>query len=209
MVEPEVIALIAERKIQEAIEEGKFDNLPGKGEPLPLEHDQQVPLAARIANQVLKNAGVLPDWIQTSRDIEQERLEISHMRSKLVAENRKRLQRLSALPAGHPAREEHMRWHARQRTAWLKRIREVNHLVLKLCLISPSQMVSTVPYKIEQETARFDAEFVLPGSQAVEPESPAESKHGLLHLLAHERYEQGRDTLDGWISGIFHRKRSQ
>ena len=42
MIDPEVIARVAERKIQEAIEEGKFDNLPGKGKPIVFEEDAGV-----------------------------------------------------------------------------------------------------------------------------------------------------------------------
>jgi hypothetical protein len=35
--------IIAERKILEAQKNGEFDNLPGKGKPLQLEDDSQIP----------------------------------------------------------------------------------------------------------------------------------------------------------------------
>ena len=38
-----VIELIAERKIEEAMQEGKFDDLPGKGKPLPLDEEWFAP----------------------------------------------------------------------------------------------------------------------------------------------------------------------
>ena len=49
---------IAERKIQEAIEEGAFDDLPGKGQPIDLDDDPMTPPHLRLSNRVLKNAGV-------------------------------------------------------------------------------------------------------------------------------------------------------
>src|SRR5437763_1892288 len=39
MIDADVMARIAESKIQEAIDEGKFDNLPGKGKPLVFDDD--------------------------------------------------------------------------------------------------------------------------------------------------------------------------
>ncbi|PKM79135.1 MAG: hypothetical protein CVU88_07340 [Firmicutes bacterium HGW-Firmicutes-13] len=52
---------IAEGKIQEAIQEGVFDNLPGKGKPLNLEDMSNVPPELRIGYKILKNAGILPE----------------------------------------------------------------------------------------------------------------------------------------------------
>ena len=63
-MDAEIIAKVAERKIQEAIEEGKFDNLPGKGKPIVFDDDPMTPADLRMATKILKNAGVLPDWMQ-------------------------------------------------------------------------------------------------------------------------------------------------
>ena len=55
------LTAIAERRIQEAIERGEFDDLPGKGKPLHLgEDDRSVPEELRMAYRMLKNAGLLP-----------------------------------------------------------------------------------------------------------------------------------------------------
>ncbi len=53
--------LIAERKIQEAIRNGEFDNLPGKGKPLVLEDDRGIPEELRLAYKILKNARLKDD----------------------------------------------------------------------------------------------------------------------------------------------------
>lgn len=61
--------IIAERKIQEALKNGEFDNLPGKGKPLCLEDDSQVPEELRLAYKILKNADCLPPELELKKDI--------------------------------------------------------------------------------------------------------------------------------------------
>ena len=51
---------IAEERIREAQRAGAFDDLPGKGKPLPLEDWSWLPEDLRISYHVLKNAHVLP-----------------------------------------------------------------------------------------------------------------------------------------------------
>jgi DnaJ homologue, subfamily C, member 28, conserved domain len=65
----DVMAALAERKIQEAMERGEFDDLPGKGKPLDLSDDPMVPEELRIAYKVLKNAGYLPPELELHKEI--------------------------------------------------------------------------------------------------------------------------------------------
>lgn len=58
----------AERHIQEALQAGDLDNLPGQGSPLCLEDDSQVPADLRTGYRLLKNAGCLPAELQLRRD---------------------------------------------------------------------------------------------------------------------------------------------
>jgi len=51
---------IAEQRIQEAVDAGKLDNLPGAGKPLRLDDNSLVPEELRAAHRIMKNAGVLP-----------------------------------------------------------------------------------------------------------------------------------------------------
>ncbi|HSC81436.1 MAG TPA: DnaJ family domain-containing protein [Chitinolyticbacter sp.] len=63
------ITELAERRIAEAQRDGAFDNLPGVGQPLPVDAiDPQVPEHQRIAYRVLKNSGYLPAELETHRD---------------------------------------------------------------------------------------------------------------------------------------------
>lgn len=53
------LALIAELKIRQAMDEGQFDHLPGRGQPQNLEDLSALPPDLRMAYIVLKNSGHL------------------------------------------------------------------------------------------------------------------------------------------------------
>lgn len=59
---------LTERLIREAQEEGRFDDLPGRGRRLRLEDDRPAGEMA-VAHHVLRNAGVAPPWIETDKEI--------------------------------------------------------------------------------------------------------------------------------------------
>lgn len=62
---------IAEERIKEAMEQGAFDGLDGRGRPLP-EEDTGVRLAPelRVAYKIMKNANILPVEIENLKEIE-------------------------------------------------------------------------------------------------------------------------------------------
>ncbi len=64
-----IFTKIAERRIQEAMQNGEFDNLPGKGRPLKLDDDSHVPPELRMAYKILKNAGCLPPELEIKKEI--------------------------------------------------------------------------------------------------------------------------------------------
>ncbi len=64
-----LIDRLAEARIQEAMAEGQFDDLPGRGRPLPLDDDALVPETLRVAYRLLKNAGYLPPELSLRREI--------------------------------------------------------------------------------------------------------------------------------------------
>ncbi len=62
-----------EEHLRKAMEEGKFDDLPGKGKPLKLEADNpHADPEWELAYRMLKEAGYSLPWIETIRDIERE-----------------------------------------------------------------------------------------------------------------------------------------
>ncbi len=61
---------IAEQRIQQAIGRGDFDDLEGRGKPLPPEDElEHVPRELRLAYRVLKNAGFVPEEIALRKEI--------------------------------------------------------------------------------------------------------------------------------------------
>ncbi len=189
----DIIARVAQRKINDAMEEGAFDNLPGRGQPVALDEDTVTPPHLRAANKVLKNAGVLPDWVQALKDLEAERGEVSRFRARLEAENRKRRIALENAPAPHAAARQFAEWRVKSRAEYHRRLKSANDLILKLSLLAPTTVQPPNPYRIALEMAAFDEAFPpLPQQNEIMIETPAPEKASHLKSAARERYDGGR-----------------
>ena len=64
-----LLHLLAEQRIEEAMREGAFDDLPGRGKPLYLDDDRLVPEESRAAYRILKNAGFVPPELETRKEM--------------------------------------------------------------------------------------------------------------------------------------------
>lgn len=60
---------VAEKIILDAMDNGEFDDLPGKGRPFEFEDDSMVPADLRMGFKILKNSGHLPPEIEQEREI--------------------------------------------------------------------------------------------------------------------------------------------
>ncbi|SRR6266496_4527309 len=60
---------IVEALIKEAQERGEFDNLPGKGKPIDLTAYFEMPEDIRVAQSVLKNAGMTSLEVQLLKEV--------------------------------------------------------------------------------------------------------------------------------------------
>jgi hypothetical protein len=60
---------IIEKRIQKAQENGDFDDLPGKGKPIDLEDDSNIPEDLRLTYKILRNADCLPPELQLKKEI--------------------------------------------------------------------------------------------------------------------------------------------
>jgi hypothetical protein len=63
------IRLIAEKRIEQAQNNGEFNNLPGSGRPLEIEDMGHVPEELRMAYKILRNAGCLPPELAERKEI--------------------------------------------------------------------------------------------------------------------------------------------
>lgn len=59
---------LVDRQIREAQESGAFDDLPYRGQRIPLEDDSAAGDWA-LAHHILKNAHMVPPWIATDREV--------------------------------------------------------------------------------------------------------------------------------------------
>lgn len=60
---------VAEKIILDAMENGEFDNIRGKGEPFNYDDDSLIPADLRMGYKILKNSGHLPPEIENEREI--------------------------------------------------------------------------------------------------------------------------------------------
>jgi hypothetical protein len=86
---------LVEQRIREAAERGEFDDLPGAGQPLPLDDDPLVPEKVRVAHRILKNAGYVPPEAQQMSEINQLIAQVG--RGEFIAEAEDADRRLRAL----------------------------------------------------------------------------------------------------------------
>src|SRR5256885_109988 len=61
---------LTEKRIREAIENGEFNDLPGKGEPIDLKENPFEDPDLRMVHRLLRNAGFAPAWIEERKDID-------------------------------------------------------------------------------------------------------------------------------------------
>jgi DnaJ family protein C protein 28 len=61
---------LIDQKIREAMEQGEFDDLPGKGKPVDTSENPFEDPELRLAHRILRNAGFAPSWIEERKDIE-------------------------------------------------------------------------------------------------------------------------------------------
>jgi Domain of unknown function (DUF1992) len=76
---------IVEEMIKRAMERGEFDNLPGKGKPIDLTEYFETPEEVRLANSVLKNAGMQPREVELLKEI----TELKQIQSAVLDEAKK------------------------------------------------------------------------------------------------------------------------
>ena len=145
---PDWMAGIAERKIQDAIEDGLFDNLPGRGQPLDLSVNPFEPPGMGAINRLLKHHRVLPPWLLLEQEIEAARaLALGTLARWEVSEPS-----LRETPQYSPLR-------AKAREAYARHLKDTNDLILKYNYSSPFSFRAQIPFMQKRRLAEFDAEY--------------------------------------------------
>jgi hypothetical protein len=123
-----------ERQIQEAMDEGAFDNLPFHGEPLPLDDDSAAGEWA-LAYRMLRGAGFAPPWIEADKEVR-----------RLLAQRDAIVARSSS--AGRPGRR-------RDREELVRVVEAVNRAIARLNTEAPTERQHRRPLDLETELARL------------------------------------------------------
>ena len=63
---------MTEKMLREAIENGEFHDLPGKGEPIDLQENPFEDPDLRVVHRLLRNAGFAPAWLEERKDSDAE-----------------------------------------------------------------------------------------------------------------------------------------
>lgn len=129
---------LVDRQIREAMEEGKFDDLPHRGEPLPKDDDAFAGDWA-MAWRMLRNAGAAPPWIEADKEVRE-----------LLAQREAILRRAEAGPVSSFA--------SRRDRADLERlVVAINGAVTRLNAEAPTDRQHRAPLSLPDELARLDA----------------------------------------------------
>jgi hypothetical protein len=129
---------LIERQIREAIEDGRFDDLPHQGERLP---DDANPYAGEwgLAFHVLGNAGVAPPWIEADKEARA----LLERRDALIA-------RATAGPAPSALARR------RDRAALEDLVTRANAAIARLNAEAPTDRQQRRPLRLDDELARYD-----------------------------------------------------
>lgn len=134
---------LVERLIQEAMEEGKFDNLPGKGKPLEFGDNPYTEPGQDWAYGLLKRNGLAPAWIELDKEI---RRELEHLQTRLQTLWQKRQANLLSEVA----------WQ-QTLTRFAQSIADLNKKIDHLNLIVPTLSVQRSRVRLENELRRLES----------------------------------------------------
>ena len=144
------------KQIQEAMERGDFNDLPGKGKPQHLDDNPFIPLEVQHVNQMLKDNGLAPRWIEVDKEIQDEREQIEKLLTRIQA----RRERLANRIRVHPLKRDAIRRvfeleRTRALEAYTVRFRQLNQKIQQLNLMIPLRDKQLPLYNLDAATARF------------------------------------------------------
>jgi DnaJ family protein C protein 28 len=134
----------AEEQIRRAMEEGQFDNLPGKGKPLRLDDNPFEDPEWRLAHHVLRSSGFTLPWIEVRRELE------AAILAARQAMRRSWEWRQAALAEGKPPQLVGAEWE-RAVDAFRRQIAQINRDILAYNLSAPSGQLHLLQLDVDGE----------------------------------------------------------
>ena len=133
-----------EDHIRRAMEEGKFDNLPGNGKPLEMDENAFEDPEWRLANKVLKDGGYSLPWIETRREIE------ASLETARAALKRAWAWRQDGLAQKQPDPRAEGEWQ-RAKNAFREHLAAINKRIFHYNLETPSPRFQRLPVDAQRE----------------------------------------------------------
>ena len=137
-----------EEQIRRAMQDGQFDNLPGKGKPLNLDENPFEDPEWHLANKVLRDGGFSLPWIESRKEIEA-RLEAAQ-----AALSKAWLTRGSDLGSAYTPSQVDAEW-KRAEDAFRSESAQINKLIFSYNLVVPTYQVQRLLINAEREIRKI------------------------------------------------------
>ena len=147
------------KQIQEAMERGDFNDLPGKGKPQQRDDNPYIPPAVRTVNQMLKDNGFAPRWIEVDKEIRAE----TEQAEKVIQNLKGRRSRLEAQLRAQPLKRDAIRSvfeleRTRALEAYTVQLQQLNRKIQQWNLMMPLRDKQYPLHNLDAATAYFHKE---------------------------------------------------
>ncbi len=139
-----------EEHIRRAIEQGKFDNLPGEGKPLTLDDNPYEDPEWRMAYRLLRESGYSLPWIESRKEISDQ---LNSARSGLKRAWEWRRRNLAESQPGGSVDEQ---WQRAVR-AFYEKIEQINQQISTYNLAAPSSRFQLMMLDADRELEKTQA----------------------------------------------------
>ena len=139
-----------EEHIRRAIEQGKFDNLPGEGKPLTLDDNPYEDPEWRMAYRILRESGYSLPWIESRKEISDQ---LNSARSGLKRAWEWRRRNLAESQLGGSVDEQ---WQRAVR-AFYEKIEQINQQISTYNLAAPSSRFQLMMLDADRELEKTQA----------------------------------------------------
>ncbi len=145
-----------EQVIQDAMQAGQFDNLPGAGKPIDWEDESMVDEGWAMAYRIMREQGFAPAWVELHKEIV---AEIQTARQAVLRSWLWRQERLSAQPHESQRRYVEAEWQ-RARSAFAETIAELNAKISAFNLQVPLARLQKFKLDAAQELAAIQQQQI-------------------------------------------------
>jgi len=145
-----------EDHIRKALEDGKFDDLPGKGKPLNLDDNPYADPDWQLAHHMLKSGGFTLPWIQARQEID---AQVEAARTTLA---RAWEWRGRSLQSSQPYPQVEAEWQRAIR-AFEEQVEKINQKIFDYNLQTPSEMFQLLKLNPQKEIEKVKSDDLKSG----------------------------------------------